>query len=231
MTRRGDAQTFLPGRAVFQALYEELGPQGWWPAQTGFEMIIGSVLVQHTAWRNVETSLQNLVQARALTPQGIAGMKQEDLVSLIRPSGFMQAKAGTCQAISRWLMDMGLDESVVRPEDGSQAAGDPQPPLPDMRENLLSVKGIGQETADVIRLYAFHQKCFIWDVYSRRMIAALGLPDYPTYQAAKDHEAAFLDISEFTLPELGEYHGLIVEAGKRSRAAGSWEWLIRRIPR
>ena len=96
---------------------------------------------------------------------------------------------------------------------------------PDLREELLALPGIGNETADVIRLYAFGQKCFIWDAYALRMLRALGLASWRNYDQALRHQGEFIDLDDFTLTEMKEYHGLIVTAGKEAGQSGDWDFL------
>lgn len=206
-------------KRIFATLLELEGKQGWWPAATDFEMMIGAILVQHTAWANVEYSLNHLRDAGILSVQKIFEAQPQNLEALIRPTGFMKAKARTCHALSNWLLDHECESDNI-PEDTS---------IPRLRESLLSVKGIGQETADVIRLYAFKEKCFIWDVYARRMLAALGYPSYSTYEAALKNQDVFISLDDYSLNQLGEYHGLIVEAGKRAGKEKNWEFLTSQI--
>ncbi|AKV56161.1 hypothetical protein AB656_05480 [Bifidobacterium actinocoloniiforme DSM 22766] len=186
----------------------------WWPAETSFEMMMGAVLVQHTAWENVGKSLDALRQAGLLHPAAMAEAEYERVKTLINPSGFMTAKARTCIALAQWLLGRATDAADVEPSVD-----------PGLRDSLLTVTGVGPETADVIRLYAFGQKCFIWDLYSRRLLAAVGYPNWGSYEGACGHEREFINVDEYTLPEMQGYHGLILSAGKRARREGSWDFL------
>lgn len=195
--------------SIFSQLNQRYGEQHWWPAETDFEMMIGAVLVQHTAWRNVETSIERLKSEKLLLPQRVASLHHEDLMEIIRPSGFMKAKARTCINLSTWLVEHGIDSADVVPSRD-----------PHLRNDLVSIPGIGPETADVIRLYAFQQKSFIWDVYARRLLPLFNYPQWRTYEEARQHERTFIDIEGFSLKALQEYHALIVAVGKESRIKG-----------
>lgn len=198
-------------KALYNALLDHYGTQHWWPADTDFEMMIGAVLVQHTAWRNVERSIARLKQEQLLTPSAIAQADYDYLMMVIQSSGFMKAKARTCINLSAWLLKHGYSGTEVEPTQDSQ-----------LRNDLLSIAGVGSETADVIRLYAFEQPCFIWDVYARRLLATLGYPKYDSYKQARSQEHMFIALEEFSVAELQEFHALIVEHGKATRTQRGW---------
>lgn len=128
-----------------------------------FEIVVGAVLTQNTAWRNVEKALINLTRDIGLSPETIAGCDGA-LESAVRPSGYYNQKAARLREISRNIVD-----------DGGIAAlrGYPTEAL---RALLLSWKGIGPETADSILCYAFSRPVFVVDTYTRRLFRALGLP-------------------------------------------------------
>lgn len=201
-------------RQLYKLLLKRFGRQDWWPAESHFEMMAGAILVQHTAWRNVDTSLRGLKAAGLLSQGALAQVSEEELACIVRPSGFMKSKSRALKGLASWLVNRGYTEPDMMPSRD-----------PDLREELLALPGIGNETADVIRLYAFGQKCFIWDAYALRMLRALGLASWRNYDQALRHQGEFIDLDDFTLTEMKEYHGLIVTAGKEAGQSGDWDFL------
>ncbi len=188
-----------PIRIVRKLLYH-YGRQGWWPADTRLEVILGAVLVQHTAWQNVERALARLRKAGALDPSAIVGMDDEPLWDLLRPAGTYRVKARRLRAICAWLCDCGpLPELSHSPTDR-------------LRANLRSVHGIGPETADAILLYGFQRPVFVVDEYARRLFERLGWKD------ARAPYERFRRAMQASLPVdvnfLNESHALIVAHGK-----------------
>ena len=201
-------------RQLYKLLLKRFGRQDWWPAESHFEMMAGAILVQHTAWRNVDTSLRGLKAAGLLSQGALAQVSEEELARIVRPSGFMKSKSRALKGLASWLVNRGYTEPDMMPSRD-----------PDLREELLALPGIGNETADVIRLYAFGQKCFIWDAYALRMLRALGLASWRNYDQALRHQGEFIDLDDFTLTGMKEYHGLIVTAGKEAGQSGDWDFL------
>jgi endonuclease-3 related protein len=146
-------------RAFFETLRAAWGPQNWWPADTPFEVIVGAILTQNTAWTNVEKALTNLRQAKLLSPDGIRLTTLQDLEALIRPAGFFRQKAARLKGFIAWL-----DHNY----EGSLELMFTQPTLK-LREELLALNGIGPETADSILLYAGQHEIFVVDAYTRRI--------------------------------------------------------------
>ncbi len=199
---------FRPARKSLRTVYERLlaayGPQHWWPGETPFEVMVGAVLTQNTAWRNVERAIANLVGADVLEPARIAGLPAAELAALIRPAGYFNVKARRLQAFCRFVVDAGGVEALARL------------PTPVLRHRLLAVHGVGPETADDILLYAFGRPVFVVDAYTRRLFARLGLArgdeDYEALRAGV--ERAFgADAALFN-----ELHGLIVQHAKAACA-------------
>ncbi len=148
---------------VYRRLLNYYGPQGWWPAETPFEVIVGAILTQNTAWKNVEKAISNLKREGFLSPEKIVEIPMERLRELVRPAGFYRQKAERLKAISRKILELGdLDKLLSLP-------------LGELRELLLGVKGIGPETADAIILYATNKPVFVVDRYTHRLLTRLGL--------------------------------------------------------
>lgn len=154
-------------RKYYSELFAAWGVQHWWPAETQFEVIVGAYLTQNTAWTNVERALHNLRRAGLLTVEGIRNVKLTRLQRLIRPSGYFRQKARRLKIFIRFLDDR---------YDGSLQKLFAEP-TEKLREELLSLNGIGPETADSILLYAGNHPVFVVDAYTRRMIDRHGIAD------------------------------------------------------
>lgn len=192
---------------IYRALLATYGPQGWWPGESAFEVALGAVLTQNTAWGNVERALGNLKAAGVLSLRGLQALDQEELECLLRPSGTYRVKATRVRA----LLDY-LERSY-----GGDLAGLATGDLEAVRRGLLSVPGIGPETADSILLYAAGRPTFVIDAYTRRLLGRLGLAE---------RNVSYEKLQAFFMQHLppdpalyGEYHALIVRHGKeRCRA-------------
>lgn len=198
-----DSARLLP--QFYQAAFQAMGPQYWWPAspQGGpFEVIVGAILTQSTAWVNVEHAITNLRNARALSPRAIGRMPSRQLQRLVRPSGYFRQKARKLKAFVKFLDTRfgGSLEKMFRT------------PTAELREMLLAVHGIGPETADSILLYAAKHPVFVVDAYTRRILSRHGLLG----ERAKYEEMRAL--FENNLPRdtqmFNEFHALIVNIGK-----------------
>lgn len=187
--------------AVFHRLFDAFGPQHWWPADTPFEVIAGAILTQNTAWKNVEKSLEALRRHGLMSPEAIHAVPDEELASLIRPSGYYNRKAKKLKAFCSYLMDHregDLDRLLSQDMD-------------QLRPELLQIYGIGPETADSILLYAAHQPSFVVDTYTHRIFSRHGLvPEEADYDELRDY---FMDCLEPDVSFFQEYHALIVRAG------------------
>ncbi len=144
----------------YQALYRAWGPQHWWPAETRFEVIVGAYLTQNTAWTNVELALANLRAAKRLSVEGIRRVTLPRLERLIRPSGYFRQKAQRLKTFVAFL-----DKAYASSLDRMFAQ-----PTKKLREELLSLNGVGPETADSILLYAGNHPVFVVDAYTRRIL-------------------------------------------------------------
>ncbi len=187
---------------IYQRLFDRYGPQDWWPGQGPFETIIGAILTQNTNWKNVEKAIANLIAHDALSPGKLRNLNVETLAQLIRPSGYFNQKAQRLKRFVGWLFEK-HDGSV---ENLSAL------PTSTLREQLLSLKGIGPETADSICLYAFDKPIFVVDAYTARIFGRHGfLEPGCGYQEIQElfHGGLTHDSQLFN-----EYHALIVRCGK-----------------
>lgn len=179
-----------------------LGPMQWWPAQTPFEVIVGAILTQSTAWANVERAIDNLRGARLLSPGALGRVSAARLAGLVRPSGYFRQKAKKLKAFVRFL-ERSYGGSLKRMFETATA---------ELREQLLAVHGIGPETADSILLYAGNHPIFVVDAYTHRIFGRHALVDgKPDYERVRTFVEASLprDSKLFN-----EFHALIVNTGK-----------------
>jgi endonuclease-3 related protein len=160
-------------REYFNTLYRAWGAQHWWPAETRFEVIVGAYLTQNTAWTNVELALAKIRGARLLSVEGIRKVRLSKLEPLIRSSGYFRQKARRLKVFVGFL-DSQYDGSLDRMF---------SEPTAKLREELLSLNGVGPETADSILLYAGNHPVFVVDAYTRRILERHGLVD-----AKEDYE-------------------------------------------
>jgi len=187
---------------VFHRLAARFGPLHWWPAQTPFEVVVGAILTQNTAWRNVEYAIANLQAAGVLTPAALRAIERGELESLIRPAGFFRQKAERLQLFVEHLFA----------RHGGELATLLAGPLDAVRTKLLACKGVGPETADSILLYAGYRPSFVIDAYTRRLFTRLGLlGGDESYEAIR---ALFMDNLPHETDLFNEYHALIVEECK-----------------
>jgi endonuclease-3 related protein len=195
----GDSKNLM---RYYEAMSAALGPMHWWPARSPFEVIVGAILTQSTAWGNVERAIANLRSARMLTPPALRKARTSRLAALVRPSGYFRQKAKKLKAFVQFLQR----------EYGGSLKRMFQTPTPELREKLLSVHGIGPETADSILLYAGNHPVFVVDAYTHRIFGRHGVtsgkPDYEAVRAR--FETALPRHPQF----LNEFHALIVNTGK-----------------
>jgi endonuclease-3 related protein len=197
---------------IYEKLYAAFGPQGWWPAGTPFEVVVGAILTQNTAWSNVAKAIGNLKRGRCLTFGAMKKIPEKKLAALIRPAGYFNVKARRLKNFIRFLdKKYGGDLSRMRYRDA-----------PVLRQELLGVNGIGRETADSILLYALRKPVFVIDAYTKRMLSRHGLKCAPgmDYDAVQRRfmEALPQDLAPCAPSALcavfNEYHALIVRLGK-----------------
>jgi endonuclease-3 related protein len=159
---------------IFERLLSHYGDPHWWPAETPFEVMVGAVLTQNCAWENVEKAIANLKNAMELTPENLLALSFEHLGELIRPAGFFTRKAAYLKALTEWYGSYGFDRANLQNR-----------PLQKLRQELLSVRGIGKETADSILLYALGYKTFVIDAYTARLCKRIPLPAGDNYDERK----------------------------------------------
>jgi len=187
---------------IYRRLLAHYGPQHWWPAEEPFEVIVGAILTQTAAWGNVEKAIANLREADALSPKVLRQLSTSRLAKLVRPCGYYNAKALKLKSFAYWLGNHHDDDL------NSLFAGN----VEDLRQKLLSINGIGQETADSIILYAAGKPTFVVDAYTRRIISRLGLA--PAKNSYADYQALFMENLEPDAKLFNEYHALLVCLGK-----------------
>ena len=188
---------------IYRRLLAHFGPQHWWPGETPFEVMVGAILTQNTDWRNVEKAIANLKEAGVLSLPAMAALSAEDLAEYIRPAGYYNIKAGRLQNLftmiaENWENDL---EYLL------------QQPASVLREQLLSVKGIGPETADSMVLYAAGQPIFVVDAYTHRILLRHELitEEYDYFQI----QELFMDNLREDAALFNEYHALLVQVGKQ----------------
>ena len=189
-------------RQIGQFLHKRYGTLDWWPADTPFEVAVGAILTQNTAWTNVQYAIDNLKRAAALTPETLAGLPAGELEQMIRPAGFFRQKARRLQNLSRHLVsDWGGDLIAL-------CSG----PLAAARGRLLALPGIGPETADSILLYAAARPSFVVDAYTRRIFQRVGL--LQGNESYDEIRRLFMQHLPEDVALYNEYHAQIVQLAK-----------------
>ncbi|MFH0887745.1 MAG: endonuclease III domain-containing protein [Planctomycetota bacterium] len=191
-----------PLKVIYNKLLSHFGEQHWWPARTSFEVIVGAILTQNTNWSNVEKAISNLKSAGLLIPEKLHRCNLSDLAVLIKPAGYFNLKAGRLKNFMDWLFE-NYDGDLDRLFNKNVSS---------LREELLSVCGIGPETADSIVLYAAEKPNFVVDTYTYRIMFRHRLiPEETTYDELKSffEESFQPDVKLFN-----EYHALLVRLGK-----------------
>jgi endonuclease-3 related protein len=187
---------------IYEILLDHFGPQGWWPGDTPFEIMVGAVLTQNTNWTNVNRAINNLKKENLLSFEKLHALPVEILAEKIQPAGYFNLKAARLKNLLNFIAQEynGSLEDLF--------AGDMQT----LREHILTVKGIGPETADSILLYAAGKPAFVVDAYTHRIFARHNIIA---------EEEGYYEIQEYfalSLPEdvelFNQYHALIVRLGK-----------------
>jgi endonuclease-3 related protein len=196
---------------IYAAMSAELGPSGWWPGETPFEIALGAILTQNTAWTNVEKALHNLRTQDLLEARALYELPEATLAELIRPAGFFRIKAKRIRNFLDFLhAACNLDLEELRSRDISA-----------LRAQFLEISGIGPETADSILLYALEFPSFVVDAYTARILNRHGLiPEDISYDELRDY---FMDVLPEDVPLFNEFHALLVRVGKT--------WCTKKKPR
>lgn len=188
--------------SLFNQLLDFFGEQRWWPARTKFEVVVGAILTQNTSWIQVEKALKELKKHKLLKPEGLAEEKHERIAELIKPAGYFNQKAAYLQEFCRHLRDQySYSLNSILSKD-----------LPALREELLSLKGFGPETADSVILYAANKPVFVIDAYTKRIMKRYGLTEEQSY-------AGLQDFFHSSIPRnarlFNEFHALLVALAKK----------------
>ena len=199
MARQEKSQKLLN---IYHKLMARYGPQYWWPALGPFEIMVGAILTQSAAWGNVEKAIASLKIAKALSPEALRRLPLAEVATLIHPCGYYNAKAQKLKSLAHWLGECYDDrfDTLFAGNTGH------------LRQQLLVIHGIGEETADSIILYAAHKPVFVIDAYTRRIISRIGLtPDGNSYAA---YQALFMNNLPADVGLFNEYHALMVGLAK-----------------
>jgi endonuclease-3 related protein len=213
-------------RQVYKLMRARFGHQHWWPGETPFEVCVGAILTQNTAWTNVERAIANLKAARKLEPGKLFALPESKLAELIRPAGYFNVKAHRLRSFLRVLVEEYAGD-LGKFFDGETSV---------VRERLLAIHGIGPETADSLLLYAGGHHSFVVDAYTKRIFQRhkwTGKSGKRKAESGKNSEASYNELKalcESALNEKSEserldywrdYHAQLVMVGKhfcRTRA-------------
>lgn len=188
--------------SFYNRLLSRFGPQGWWPADSDFEVMVGAILTQNTSWKNVALALGNLKKEKLMDPRKMYSLKTAKLARLIRPSGCFNIKAKRLKNFLNFFMENYRGSVTVMSKDKPEK----------LRKGLLSINGIGPETADSILLYALKKPVFVVDAYTRRIFSRHRL-----VRAGDDYDRVqglFLKNLKKDARLFNEYHALLVKLGK-----------------
>lgn len=221
-----DDRRVITVRGLYELLLERSGPRHWWSADTRFDIAVGAILTQNTAWNNVSIALDRLKAKEALHPETILSMDDGALGELIRPVSYWRTKIGYLKTFCSWFVELqassgkrmqfnmpDCDDFVPRLVAGRSDA--------ELRSELLALRGIGGETADDLMLYVFDRPAFIADRYARRLFETLGVRNLPlSYEGFRAIVQSH--VADWDIAELKEFHGLIDDLGKTMRRKEDW---------
>lgn len=190
-------------REIHDRLFEAYGPQHWWPGQSPFEVMVGAILVQNTSWKNVEKAIDRLRDNDLLQPHALAAVPPAELEELVRPAGYFRIKAKRLHNLLAFLVER-FDGDLARMFSTNVST---------LREELLSINGVGPETADSILLYAGNLPVFVIDTYTHRVMARHGWIEFDIdYHGLQEH---FQSNLEEDVALYNEFHALLVRVGHR----------------
>ena len=189
-------------KEIYTLLSQHFGPQGWWPGDSPLEIMVGAILTQNTNWGNVCKAITNLQETGVLSFSALSVLPAEQLAQLIKPSGYFNIKAQRLKNLLQMITEQYQGKLELFLNDDLASA----------REALLSVKGIGPETADSILLYAANHPIFVVDTYTHRIFSRhLLVPEESDYHSLQE---VFHDKLPAQPALYNEYHALIVALGK-----------------
>ncbi|WP_295746848.1 deoxyribonuclease I [uncultured Limosilactobacillus sp.] len=185
---------------LYQKMLREMGPSGWWPGDSREEIIVGAILIQNTNWRNADQAMTLFRQVTAFDPDRLLALPTDQLQALVRPAGFYRNKSRSLVSVFSWLKEWRYDYAAIHQHYGLQ-----------LRQRLLALRGVGQETADVFLTYIFDVPTFIADKYARTLFTQLGVANLTDYQSlARRCQLP----TGFTTAMTKDFHGQIDEFGK-----------------
>ena len=188
--------------SIFKQLYSAFGAQYWWPADSVFEVMVGAILTQNTNWSNVQKAILSLKKKKLLNALKLYQLPQRQLASAIRSVGYYNVKAARLKSFLKFFFDRYAASFQLL---SAQK-------LKTLRRQLLTVKGIGPETADSILLYALNKPIFVVDAYTKRIFFRHGLIKAETgYAQCQD---IFMRNLKNDVKLFSEYHALLVKLGK-----------------
>jgi endonuclease-3 related protein len=180
---------------VYNKLLDQFGHKRWWPADTPFEVVAGAILTQQTKWENVEKAIKNMKERRCMEAESLSRIELEEIEELVRCTGFYRQKAKRLKDISIFFFE---NPDIL------------EKPVDELRDVLLSLNGVGEETADSIVLYAADKPRFVIDAYTRRICRCMGIEG-----GYSELQSLFEDSIPEDVPVYKEFHALIVEYGKQ----------------
>jgi len=187
---------------IYKKLLENYGEQNWWPADSKLECAIGAILTQNTSWNNVEKAIINIKSVMDITIENLSVLSTNELSLLIRPSGFYKQKAKRIKRLIEFINNQ-YEGKIENMEHEN---------LKSLRAGLLSINGIGPETADCILLYVVNKPIFVIDKYTYRLLYRHGFIVRET--SYSEMQNLFMEDLENRSGLFGEFHALIVEVGK-----------------
>ncbi len=190
-------------REIYNLLYGHFGPQDWWPGDSYFEYFIGCILAQNTRWERVVPVIERMKSRGITAPSEFLQLDPEELAQVIRESGTYRRKAEYLQVAGNYMLSIGWNGS---PDSVTIATER-------LRNELLSLKGIGPETCDCILLYVLERPVFVVDAYTKRILLRHSLCDREA--GYSDIQQLFTDSVETDIEVYKEYHALIVECAKK----------------
>ncbi len=188
---------------IYHKLFDEYGPQYWWPGDTALEIILGAILTQAIAWENAEKAINNLKDECELNLAELDSMSDDNMAALLYPSVYFNAKTKKIKSFVRYVLenyDGDLEGFLANTPDV-------------LRSELLGIYGIGEETADDIILYAAGKPSFVIDSYTRRILLRIGI--YPANETYRGYQDLFVNALPHDAKLFGEFHALIDEHASR----------------